>query len=555
MTSPETSRHAGMMERPALRWLGGDPWICAALTQLLAPPARGVLPSASIPSVEAIRSNPRRSLGQALLQPDPERAGAALPIVLKTHHLASGRHRLRERAKRWIGRSPARREWNALVALHAAGVPVPRPLAYGRLASGDELIVQERIEGTGLADAFAAADAPTRIRLVTALASTLKRLHAAGYAHRDLHLGNLWHVHADESIALLDLQRARHLRGEHDRLRDLASLELSLLRARWPADARTALRAALGGGPEADTALRRFAADHLRGRARRVLRSGREVRAVRVERRCGVRDASIDEGALLRAIDCAERDPARRTRREGRAWIAEATIDERAVVVKWTAGGGLGDRLAARWRGSRAARAFRIGRREQLLLARSARPLAYLEERTAGLPGDSWLVLERVGDVDLDQHRPATADDAHTLALAVADWLADLHAVGFGHADLKGGNLRIDRREERGIDARAGRVHDFWLLDLEDLIGPRAQRDEARLVALAQLNASLPDAHFDLAAREAALARYVKRLPFADPQLDFEGARREIARRSLARAHRWRGEGCAVADANRSGEP
>ena len=80
---------------------------------------------------------------------------------------------------------------------------------------------------------------------------------------------------------------------------------------------------------------------------------------------------------------------------------------------------------------------------------------------------------------------------------------------------------------------------------------PARQRDEARLTALAQLNASLPDEHFDCAARDAALARYLARLPFEDPRLDLEGARHELARRSLARAHRWRGEGCGVGKLSR----
>ena len=547
MTAPQSARGDETTGRPALRWLAGEQRIRAALTPLFSLPAQNLESPKSFPTTQAIQSNPRRSLSQALLGPDPDRGDVATAIVIKTHHLATGRHRLREFAKRLIGRSPARREWEALVALREAGVSVPRPLAYGRLASGDELVVLERIEGVALANAFASADAPTRLRLVTALASTLARLHASGHVHRDLHLGNLWLAAADESVVLLDLQRARPDRGDRGRLRDLASLELSLLRAHWPSVVRAVLRSQLGIGQEADTALRRFAADHLRGRARRVLGSGRASKSVRAGRRRGLCDGSLSESALLRGIESAEQNPKRRDRRAGRAWIAEETIDGRVVVVKWTAAGGLGDRLAACWRGSRAARAFRKGSREQLLLARSARPLAYLEERTVGLPGASWLVLERVGDSDLDQVRPATADDARELALAFGDWLADLHALGLGHADLKGSNLRVGRRAENPIVSPARIVCEFWLVDLEDLIEPAALGDEARLTALAQLNASLPDEHFDLAARDAALARYLMRLPFENPQLDFEGARREIARRSLARGHRWRGEGCGEA--------
>ena len=160
------------------------------------------------------------------------------------------------------------------------------------------------------------------------------------------------------------------------------------------------------------------------------------------------------------------------------------------------------------------------------------------ESRRRGLPTASWLVLEHVGTLDLDAHRPGTPAEAFTLARAVGAWLADLHALGWHHTDLKASNLRLLPPADGASPAR------LWLVDLEDLEGPVRIDDEARLAALAQLNASIPDAHLPPQARLAALECYVARLPFAQAALDLEGARREILRRSLARAHRFRGEGC-----------
>jgi len=516
---------------------------------------------AGLETLPVLQDNRRRTLFRAPLCAGPEDAPSTSPVpepapgppiaadptelVLKRHRLASGRHPLRERLKRLAGRSPARREERAQVALRAAGVTVPRVFRRVALANGDELVASEHVAGEPLTAAYARSAPPDRARLVAALADTIARLHASGHVHGDLHLGNLLWSAPSEAVVLLDLQRARRARGAQGRLRDLASLELSLLRADWPASARADLRCRLGVGsdPAFDTALRRFAVDHLRGRARRQLRSPRALEPLRMGSLRGFGERGVfapdDLAARIAALARDATSAERRPRRDGRAFVAEIEVAGRRLVVKWTGAASLAHRLAAAFRGSPAARAFWKGRRESLLWARGARPLAYLEARRLGLPGESWLVLERVGDVDLDALRPSTPAAARALAEALGAWLADGHALGLGHADLKGSNLRV------GFDAGAAR---FWLVDLEDLSGPSVagETDEARLLALAQLNASLADEAFDLAAREAALARYLERLPFADPALDRARATREIARRSLARLHRWRGEGCGA---------
>jgi tRNA A-37 threonylcarbamoyl transferase component Bud32 len=537
---------------PPIVWQAGEGLLRAAvIARLDGDPAAGTV----------IHANDRRTL-RALdlapgLAPGPAGlddgtgvdAGAPRRIVTKTHHLATGRHRLREALKRRLGRSAAEREWRALEALQSAGLPVPRPLARGRLASGDALLALELVEGTPLREAFAAADPGRRARLVAALVSTLERLYGSGLCHGDLHLGNLLVRAERDEIVLLDLQRAGRARGDRDRLRDLAGLELSLLRAGWPAAARAKVRERLvrGGaqGGAFEAALRRFAADHVRGRARRDRGPGRGCARVCTGRLRGRVERSVPEAELLELVATASRSPARRARREGRSWIWEGVLAGRVVVVKGHAGAQGLRRLADAVRGTPAARAFVQGTREQRLLARSARPLAHLEERTLGLPGASWLVLERVGEVDLDAYQPPTAREALALAGFVGDWLADLHALGWHHADLKGSNLRLRPSPDDATPPR------LWLVDLEDLAGPGEPDDEARLTALAQLNASIPDARLDAQARGEALARYCARLPFSRVGLDLAGARQEILRRSLARDHRYRGEGCAAAAGRR----
>ena len=77
----------------------------------------------------------------------------------------------------------------------------------------------------------------------------------------------------------------------------------------------------------------------------------------------------------------------------------------------------------------------------------------------------------------------------------------------------------------------------------------REPSDASRLRALAQLNASLADELFSSSARRAGFDAYHARLPFGAEARD---VMQKIADRSLAHAHRWRGEDCELAGARRS---
>ena len=453
-------------------------------------------------------------------------------VVIKIHRTATGRHRLRETWKRRLGLSPTRREWKALEELFDAGVSVPRPRAWGRLTNGDEIIVSDFIDGERVTDAGS--------EVVEALASAIVKLHGSGYRHGDLHLGNLLAV--DQRIVLLDLQRARPQRNARDRLWDLSRLELSLAKAGWNSTARAALRDRLDVGEDFGPILRRFLRDHQRGRARRVLRVGRNWSTARVGALRGLREATLSEETLAQLVESCDRKHGRDPkadileRRGGRVRLIEPRLKdsgdgEPPVLVKCIAAGSLRRALGDRLRGTAAARAFHAGQASGLLSNRAARPLAYLEERRLGLPVKSLLVLEKVGDEDLDRALPSSPGTEHRLARALGEWLADGHAWGLSHRDLKANNIRVSL----GTD-----VIRFWLIDLEDLNGPTDISDKARLHALSQLNASLSDEAMSTESRLAALSTYEARVPFA---LTEGSAAAVITRQSLARAHRWRGGG------------
>jgi hypothetical protein len=66
--------------------------------------------------------------------------------------------------------------------MHAAGFPVPEPLALGTLANGDRLLALRWIDG---AARRSAAQHPRRAaRLLAALAALVRRVHEAGFVRR-----------------------------------------------------------------------------------------------------------------------------------------------------------------------------------------------------------------------------------------------------------------------------------------------------------------------------------------------------------------------------------
>ena len=487
----------------------------------------------ALEGAEEIQSSAHRTVHQIVTEDSSRDAEPEAGFILKTHHVATGHHSIREAFKRRLGMSPARREWFALTSLHARGVDVPRPRAWGRLENGDEIVVTEMLSGTSARDSFRAAMPEERPALAIALGRTLQALHQADYRHGDLHLGNLFVTH--DRIVLLDLQKARPLKRSSERLRDLVTLELSLARAGWSLDERSAFRSTLEPTAQFDSALRHFLQDHLRGRARRRHRVGGDWATAQLDGLRGLRDQSLSMEKLREIIHSANQDPNPRQRRSGRIHLTEAKAGDRVVVVKRVESRSLRRALGDRIRGSSGKRAFHKGQRASLLSDRAARPLAYLEERRLGLTIRSWLVVEKVGEIDLDCIVPESRELECRIASTLGAWLAEAHSWGLSHRDLKAGNIRVTIRDTS---------IDFWLIDLEDLTGPRDLTDDARRHALSQLNASLADEAFGIDARREALEAYLARAPLTDENIDAPGIAAEIARQSLERRHRWRGIGC-----------
>ena len=539
------------MTAPVIGWRGGEAALHRRVERALA---------AALADPEPIHASARRTLYRLTLEPIAGEQGAfeGAEVVCKLFHRRHGMKALRETLKLQLRQSAAQREWNALLKASARGLAVPTPLAFGRISSREEVLVMSFVPGRPLLEVLANEGGAGETRAGTdgtggptfeaweavcgALARSVGALHDAGLRHGDLHAGNL--IVGEEGIVLLDFQRCRPLRSVDERLADLAQLEFSLSRSGASHAMCAALRRACGVGPELDRAILRFVRDYRRGRARRLLRIGRNwERITTYPNARGAMLTSVDFGLVHEcffSIDLSAEggDPAeegvREIRRTERVQVHEMEAWDRRVVTKRVRAGNPLRVIADRFRGSAAARAFRRARADQLISDRAAEALAYIDVRKRGWPVESWLLMERVGDCDLDQLVPADAHEAREISSALGEWLAEQHAIGLSHRDLKGGNIRVERD---GDSIR------FWLVDLQDLTGPDVLPEGARLEALVQLNASLADEVFDAASRRAALAAYTERLPFSRPRDEIE---REIVRRSLARRHRFRAQDCSA---------
>lgn len=143
--------------------------------------------------------------------------------------VAPGRSAFRRRRR-------AARSFDDALALAAAGVATPRPLAalLPQQRRDPAAFVAELAELPTLAEWAGAGACGDRAALARACANTLARLHRAGLRHRDLKAPNILVDARAPGVVLIDLDGLRRRRpglsraGLRGRARDLARLLLSL---------------------------------------------------------------------------------------------------------------------------------------------------------------------------------------------------------------------------------------------------------------------------------------------------------------------------------------
>lgn len=144
-----------------------------------------------------------------------------------------------------LRQSTASREWNAILDLGAAGIPVPSPVAFGQdLCRGVErrsFLVIEEVPGASLERWLPghwqrnATGATWRRQqeLLRSLARQVAAFHTAGFVHRDLYTSHIFLRNVADTeppaFTFIDLQRVFRPRWRRTRwvVKDLAALRFS----------------------------------------------------------------------------------------------------------------------------------------------------------------------------------------------------------------------------------------------------------------------------------------------------------------------------------------
>ena len=108
----------------------------------------------------------------------------------------------------WRLGNQAKREFDALSALRALGISVPRPLAYIERGGGSLLAMEQISSGATLREALVTTSVAESERLIGRLLELVLSLHSAGWHHRDLYLHHIL-VDSRGELVLIDLGRAR----------------------------------------------------------------------------------------------------------------------------------------------------------------------------------------------------------------------------------------------------------------------------------------------------------------------------------------------------------
>jgi heptose I phosphotransferase len=160
-----------------------------------------------------------------------EANGESWSAFLKREHRVTWRIRLGNALAGFGLLSRSLREARMLQTLEREGLPGPEWMAAGEDDRGRAFLLVREAPGMELRSVLATEkDTRRRRRIARQLGAILARLHTAGFHHPDLYANHLFLDQANDSICLLDWQRAclRRTLSWRQRRRDLAVLHATL---------------------------------------------------------------------------------------------------------------------------------------------------------------------------------------------------------------------------------------------------------------------------------------------------------------------------------------
>lgn len=459
---------------------------------------------------------------------------------------------LEEAVRGWFHPTRASSEWAAARALVERGVPVPEPLALaergGALAGRLTAYVGRFLPDVEpLSEVLPRLSAEAAGALLSRVGALIAQMHAAGFDHRDLHPGNvLVGSGASPSLTLIDLHRGRLASpSEADCDAALARL-LSGLRAAALSEEEahaSLLEGWLGGKPPTPAVLAARLAPRIAA-LRRARQAKHDAWALvpcpwyaavpgpgeGLSDLAGVRDLALaphtlrlrleEHDALLARHDprVLKDRPKSAVTRHGDVVVKETRLKGWRVVLKRLLTPG---RLVAGHVNAHRLRVRAIPTARSLAcVRRGARRFTLYQDLSA---------LPRLDDLVRRLYGSGARREQARLRAASADWLADLHARGVYHGDVKALHVLV----EGGLGAPR-----FVLIDTDrlKLLGARVSASR-RLKNLAQLDASIP-VNVTRTERLRWWRRYAERLGAGDLEPQVERRRMRRLGALLARKRR-----------------
>jgi tRNA A-37 threonylcarbamoyl transferase component Bud32 len=473
-----------------------------------------------------IKRNLVRTVLRVALPPPPEGPGN----VIVKRYVVRG---VKDRSKYWFRVSRAAAEWRAGRALAAAGVPTVVPLAkaeqWRRFVLRDAALVVPEVPDALRLDEFverhssSAVDvARFRDALFAELARMVRRMHDAGFVHRDLHAGNVLvsGSAATSRLHLIDLHSvaARCIASRAQQRFDLFKLLHSLRRHSTPEERRRLLESYEAAGSRGsavagllqdagalgriESRLRAMETKRVRDRTQRSLERSSKFSISRADGFVVHHLRALPADGLVSVVRAhrdalAEGGPnavKRGTRSDVTRQGLTLGATSRAVVVKGYKVEGLSETLRNLVRRPRPVAAWVAGNGLLVRGFAAAEPLALVLRRTGPFLREACLVMADLGEdrrADLVVLRryarslePAEVAEKRALVRSAARFVRSLHAAGVYHADLKAVNLFVSERQ--------GQVPEIIAADYDRVEFDRPVSRRRRIKNLAQLSASVP---------------------------------------------------------------
>ncbi len=452
-------------------------------------------------------------------------------LLVKVYRYTGRWDRLRYR---WIPHR-ALKEWTALKRFAELGLPTARAWAVAEERKGGTIVggglLVEFLEGTKplsecVHELFGdPAGHPCGLRVLTAAAQLVRRMHDHGVWHRDLHSGNLLRDSAD-TIFLIDLHTCVFQRRlwRWQRLSGLAKL-LHSLRNSIPTEGLHRIVDAYGSdvlGGSTDEALRKLLVRvnsihkvRVKSRSKRCFLPSTQFQVTREPGRITYHLRKIP-AAHLEPLLCSEA-PGSVIKTSPRGWVARSAAGGVEVCVKFRRLPPL-ESLQALFESHRLRRAYKGGHALSIRGIATAQVVALSERRVFGLVREAHLITEWLGDaVPLDQYllneywgtapEPAACRRKHRLAEAVGGFVRKVHDCALYPHDLSPQNLLVRPGRLDSIDTLESQA--LYLTDLDHLYLWKPLRKEARLKNLTDI-ANLPEGHISTADRLRGLKFYAR---------------------------------------------